>query len=155
MDKNKGFTLIELLIVIAIIGIISAVAYPSYQESVKSSRRADAQAALLGFSQAMERHFIGEGTYMGAAIGDTDSGAPTIYSTTSPVDSPTSFYNLKIVSSAVLTYTLAAEPVGVQAGDGVLILTSTGARSWDVDDSKNGTATTTIDAGEDCWKNGC
>jgi len=57
--NQKGVTLMELMIVVAIIGIIAAVAYPSYQEFVMKSRRADAQAALVSFAGAMERHFTG------------------------------------------------------------------------------------------------
>jgi type IV pilus assembly protein PilE len=39
----KGFTLIELMIVVAVVGILAAIAYPSYQDSVRKSRRADAR----------------------------------------------------------------------------------------------------------------
>ena len=46
MQKNKGFTLIEMMIVVAIIGILGAVAYPSYTEYVMRGPRADARAGL-------------------------------------------------------------------------------------------------------------
>ncbi|MBT5967504.1 MAG: prepilin-type N-terminal cleavage/methylation domain-containing protein, partial [Gammaproteobacteria bacterium] len=51
----KGFTIIELMITVAIIGILASIAYPSYQESVYKSRRADGKGALLGLANAMER----------------------------------------------------------------------------------------------------
>ncbi|MCP4091353.1 MAG: prepilin-type N-terminal cleavage/methylation domain-containing protein, partial [Gammaproteobacteria bacterium] len=54
--KSRGFTLIELMIVVAIVGILAAIAYPSYQEQVRKSRRADANGALLGLANAMQRH---------------------------------------------------------------------------------------------------
>jgi type IV pilus assembly protein PilE len=53
--SNKGFTLIEVMIVVAIVGILAAVAYPSYQDHVRKSRRAEAQSALMGLAAAMER----------------------------------------------------------------------------------------------------
>ncbi len=69
-SKSAGFSLIELMIVVAIIAILAAVAFPSYQESVKKSRRSDAQTALLGFAQAMERHYTDNGFYCDAGGGD-------------------------------------------------------------------------------------
>jgi len=97
----KGFTLIELMIVVAIVAILAAVALPSYNNSIDKSRRADAQSALLGFSQAMEQFFTANSTYVGA-------GAAT-----------------------ATTYTLQAQPIGAMAGDGNLQISNTGARAWD------------------------
>ena len=137
MKKSKGFTLIELLITVAIVGIISAVAYPSYQSSIITSRRADAKAALVGFAQAMERYYTNNGSYKGAAEGDADTGSPTIYSTTSPLDGSDVYYNLTIDSSSDSAYLLKADPVNSQDGDGMLTISSTGLKGWDEDD--NGT----------------
>lgn len=53
----RGFTLIEILIVVAIVAILAAIAYPSYQDSVRKSRRADARAVLLEAAQFMERFY--------------------------------------------------------------------------------------------------
>ncbi|KAB7540342.1 prepilin-type N-terminal cleavage/methylation domain-containing protein [Verminephrobacter sp. Larva24] len=52
---QSGFTLIELMIVVAIIGIVSGLAYPSFKEQLAKSRRADAKALLVGAQQWMER----------------------------------------------------------------------------------------------------
>ena len=53
--NQRGFTLIELMIVIAIVGILAAVAYPSYAEYIRRGHRAEARAALLQGAQWMER----------------------------------------------------------------------------------------------------
>src|SRR6218665_981002 len=54
---QSGFTLIELMIVVAIIGIVSGLAYPSLKEQLAQSRRADAKAPLVGAQQWMERFY--------------------------------------------------------------------------------------------------
>jgi len=53
--RIKGFTLIELMIAIAVVGILAALAFPSYQNYVLKSGRADAKAALYGVAQTLER----------------------------------------------------------------------------------------------------
>jgi type IV pilus assembly protein PilE len=130
MFNTKGFTLIELMITVAIIGILAGIAYPSYQDSVRKSRRADAKGALLGFANAMERYFTENNTYEDAAVGPADTGPPRIYKTTSPVDGGPAYYNLTISAATVNTYTLNAARTGVQSTDkcGTLTLTQTGAR---------------------------
>ena len=52
----RGFTLVELMITVAILGILVSVALPSYLDSVRKGRRADAQSVLLEASQFMERY---------------------------------------------------------------------------------------------------
>jgi type IV pilus assembly protein PilE len=153
---NKGFTLIELMVTVSIIGILAAIAYPSYTSHIRKSRRVDAQAALLGFANAMERRFTETNTYcnLGGAggsntCGDTDTtndtGPPSIYSAQSPIDGGTAFYTLTITTAANTTYVLRATPVNAQAGDGILELTQDGVRRWD----KNGD--TNIATTENTW----
>lgn len=71
--NNKGFTLIEVMIVVAIIGILAAVAYPSYTEHVRKTQRAEAAAALLDAAQVLERSFSQTGAYDGEQVGKTTS----------------------------------------------------------------------------------
>ena len=132
MLNAKGFTLVELMITVAIVGILAGIAYPSYQDSVRESRRADAKGALLGFANAMERHFTECNSYLGDGAKCGDAGKPTIFSTTSPVDGGTAYYNLTIGDDLTArTYTLQATPINSQAGDGMLVISETGARGWD------------------------
>ena len=65
--RASGFTLIELMIVVAIIGIIAAVVYPSYQKNVQKSRRADAKIALTEAATRQERFFSEKGYYAATA----------------------------------------------------------------------------------------
>ena len=130
MNKQKAFTLIELMITIAIVGILASIAYPGYQDSVMKSRRADAKGALLGFANAMERHFTVNNTYKRAGAGGGDTGAPTIFSATSPVDGGTAYYDLTIDAADDNSYTLHATRKGAQGDDkcGTLTLTHTGVK---------------------------
>lgn len=147
MKKQMGFTLIELMIVVAIIAVIAGIALPSYQEHVKTSRRADAQGALLGLAQAMEQHFTENGTYAGAADGND---VPLIFATEAPLDGGTKFYNLRAdVANDGISYELQAQAKGAQAGDGNLLLRSTGAKGWD----RSGDGS--FDTGDMCWSKTC
>lgn len=141
MNKQTGFTLIEIMIVVCIIGILAAIAYPSYTSSIQKSRRADAQGALMSFAGAMERHFTVANNYcdVGTDVavescgddGTPDTGAPTIFSTKSPVDSDEAYYDLTISNVTANSFELSATPVNQQINDpcGTLILTNTGVRS--------------------------
>ena len=61
--KQQGFSLIELLIVVAIVGILAAITYPSYQNYVLRTGRADGQAKLMEILQAQERFYSQNQTY--------------------------------------------------------------------------------------------
>lgn len=129
LHREHGFTLIELMISVAIVGILAAIALPSYQDSIMKSRRADAKTALLELANVMERHFTAANSYCGAADGaDSCTGTPTIYT-----PQHTDYYTITISSATQTTFTLQAVPTGTQTGDtcGNLSLTNTGAKTSD------------------------
>jgi type IV pilus assembly protein PilE len=86
--RAAGFTLIELMIVVVIVGLLAAIAYPGYQQYVKRSRRADAKAALTEMAQFMERYYSENNSYSAASLPMTVSPREGIAA-----------YNLKFGSS--------------------------------------------------------
>ena len=106
VSKAAGFTLIEIMIVVAIIGILAAIALPAYQESVLKSRRAEARAALTEGAQNFERWFTQNNGYSASA--------------TNILPTSTSLYTYAIdASTSASTFLLTATPVpgGAQASD--------------------------------------
>ena len=128
--SQAGMTLLEVMIVVAIIAIVAAVAYPSYTRYVQDARRADCAGAMVGLANAMERHFSITGSYLGAAAGGGDTGAPAVFGATCPVDGGEATYTLTIAAATATTYSLSAAPTGVQSTDrcGTLTLTNTGVK---------------------------
>ncbi|MCQ4313674.1 type IV pilin [Pseudomonas stutzeri] len=115
------------MIVVAIIGIIAAIAYPSYQEYVRSAKRADAQTAMMELAHFMERYHTGNGRYV-----DGDGEAPDLPFTQAPKDGSTKAYDLDFAegSPTASTYVFQAVPTGSMANDkcGTLTLSNTGAK---------------------------
>ncbi len=75
MRRARGFTLIEVMITVAIIALLAAIAYPSYQDSVWKGKRGEAKAAILRALQAEERFYTQNNTYVAYASGSAPSGA--------------------------------------------------------------------------------
>lgn len=135
MKKQSGVTLMELMIAVAIIGILAGIAVPNYLENVKQTKRTDAQSSLVQLSQAMERFYSANYTYLGAADAGADTGAPAVSTfafSQSPFNGEAS-YNLTISASSATAYTLSATPVAGMAGDpcGTFTLTNTNVRGDD------------------------
>ena len=130
MNNQKAFTLIELMVAVAIVGILAGIAYPTFQDSVMKSRRANVKGVLLGLANAMERHYTEKSSYQGAAgskSSPVDTGTAWIY--TIPTETA-SFYTVTISQATASTYTLNAVPTGVQVNDkcGTLTITHTGVK---------------------------
>jgi type IV pilus assembly protein PilE len=143
--KEKGFTLIELLIVIVVIAILAAIAYPSYQESVRKSRRADAQGVMMELAQWMERYYTENNRYSLNADGTGDPPFPGILAE-SPKEGDNKYYGIQLNALAAGSYTIVAAPKNAQSGDkcGSFTLTSTGVQ--DITGQDTGVVK------EDCWR---
>lgn len=128
-SQQNGFSLIELMIVVAIVGILGGLAYPSYMDSITDARRTDAQAVLMEAAQYMERFYTENNRY------DEDTGGTAValpaQLAESPKDSGAKFYDLTVQASTRSTYTLRATPKNGQAGDGFLEITNTFVKAWD------------------------
>lgn len=79
---QQGFTLVEVMIVVAIIGILAAIAYPSYDEYVKRGNRTEGQAFLSDVAARQERYFSQNNAYITAVtdiakLGLTDANSAT------------------------------------------------------------------------------
>ena len=72
-NSHLGFTLIELMIVVAIIGILAAVAYPAYTDSIAKGKRAEARAAITNLLQQQERYLTQMNTFETFSLGTPGS----------------------------------------------------------------------------------
>ncbi len=131
LRPGRGFTLIELMIGIFVVGVLLAVAYPSFVDQMRKSRRADAIAALTALQQAQERwrsNNLAYANFNTAGAGNEPNGLRL------PPHSAAGYYSLTIDGLSETAYTLVAtanqdnsqsqdgtcRQVGVRASNGVL-----------------------------------
>lgn len=105
VSRGRGFSLIELMVVVLIVGIIAAIAYPSYRRSVLKSHRADGETALMDYAQQLERCYTQYNAY--------NNNSCQAYKDISGSNSATSDEGYYTITGAFPTsdqYTLTATP---------------------------------------------
>lgn len=134
-NPERGFTLIELMVVVAIVGILAAIAYPSYTSQIARGRRADARVQLASAQQWVEKFYSENYNYATDTAGNASTTAFNAqpFSSSPRVGDGGAVYTIGLtVASTSQTYTLTAAPIsaGPMAGDscGSLTLTNTGRR---------------------------
>jgi len=143
--RQKGFTLVELMITCVVVAILAAIAIPSYNSSVRKSRRTEGRNALLDLAGREERFLATNNQYSATAA---DLGYASF-----PAPTTSGYYNLKVTATgagganAVPTFTITATAAGTQVGDTdcqVFSLDSTGAQT--------STNSASADSTPICWK---
>ncbi len=121
--SSRGFTLIELMVVAAIVAILAAIAYPSYQQYVIRGKRSAAQAQMMDIANRQQQYLLANRSY--ASKTQLESGG---YALPSEVSSNYG-YSITVGSGTPPTFTITFTPSGAQASDGNLTLSSDGSKT--------------------------
>lgn len=111
MKTQNGFTLIELMIVVAVMGVLMAIALPSYNDYVVRGKIPDATSALSNKRVQLEQYFQDNRTYVGAPACAADTTTSKYYDFSCPVGTPATATAFTLVaagkgSMAAFTYTI-------------------------------------------------
>ena len=121
--SSRGFTLIELMITVAIVGILAAVAYPSYTEHVRKSARRAAQSEMMDIANRQQQFLMAKRTYVPYA--DLTAAGYQLPAELVGKYTP----SVTVGAGAVPSYTITFQAIGPQLKDGDLGLTSDGVKT--------------------------
>lgn len=121
--RSRGFTLIELMVVAAIVAILAAIAYPSYQQYIIRGKRSAAQAQMMDIANREQQYLLANRAYADKTA--LEAGG---YVLPSEVSSNYS-YSITVGSGTPPTFTITFTPSGAQASDGNLTLDSAGNKT--------------------------
>ena len=113
LKRQQGFTLLELLFAVGVMGILVAIAMPTYDQSVTKARRADAKVALMKLAQLQEAYFSNNNKYavtLAELLPTSSEGFSSIVGTTA--QSPQNYYTLTLNPATARNFTLTAAPYG-------------------------------------------
>jgi type IV pilus assembly protein PilE len=146
MHRQHGVTLIELIVVMIIVGLLAAVAIPSYRSYVIRSQRADAKDALLALATAQEKFYLQCNTYATDIANAPDCVAGELQGTDA---SKNGWYDLAIIVGNATSYTVSAV-----AAAGENQFQDEACRTFRVTDRGIRTAADSSDADNtaECWR---
>lgn len=117
--SKRGFTLIEMMVVVAIVGILASIAYPSYTEQIAKGKRSQAKVQLLAAQQWMERFYSENYRYDKNSAGtasDDDSQFKSRFSFSPPPGEGKAVYSIALVTPLARdTYTIKATRIAGSA----------------------------------------